>query len=162
MKATRNLQLIALIGTVLAGLTGTAQAAISLSNITKLPPGVHGPQDRYYVEQYHKGAKESIWHNCVLYTRIFAPNLPTGLLNAKSKEKIIRTTTAKSGRVAVMAESEDWHLGYVTDVDDAGTTRSITLVEANYKTGKLTRRTATCSKSLDGCLKELKIKGFWY
>lgn len=131
---------------MLSAITLTAQAGISTSSI--------GPGDRYYVSD------RALWSNCVLYGRVFVPSLPYGLTSAEAKKKAINTSTPKKGRAIVIAASQWWHIAVLEALDDSGKSRSLTLVEANYKSGQLTRRKVTCSNSLDGCLKEAKIIGF--
>ena len=88
--------------------------------------------------------------NCIKWVRDRVQNLPYGLWTIWDKKKIIDTQTAKIGRVAIMNVGLPWgHVGIVTNVYDD----LITIIEANYRAGKITQRYGTKEK--------LKILGFF-
>jgi len=96
---------------------------------------------------------------CVVYSRMFAPNLPriawsetSKAKNAEYKRKVINTTTPQVGAVAIMPTVGFY--GHTANVIGKNPDGTITIQEANYKDGKVTRRTGTPE--------ELKIEGYFY
>lgn len=96
---------------------------------------------------------------CVVYSRMFAPNLPriawsdtSKAKNAEYKRKVINTTTPEVGAVAIMPTVGFY--GHTANVIAKNPDGTITIQEANYKDGKVTRRTGTPE--------ELKIEGYFY
>ncbi len=111
--------------------------------------------DEYYVSD------RATWGNCVKYARLFKPSLPYGLDTAASKKKVINSSNPKKGRIAIMAVGSFYHVGRVEKEDNEGKNLSITIVEANYRSNQLTRRKATCTKSIGRCEADLKIIGYF-
>lgn len=96
--------------------------------------------------------------NCVLYARTFRP-LPSGLTTLKGKLEAINSHTCGKNRAAVMDVGDVGHVGIVEQCDRSGSHQSLTLVEANYRSCQLTRRTARGSKIKD-VEKKLRIVGY--
>lgn len=130
----------------LAMMALTAEAAVTTTSIK--------PGDKYYV-----GKNEE----CVIYARRFQPKLPTGLVTAAAKQKIINSYTPKAGRVAIMSIGPVWHVAYVVTVDDSGSSRSINVAEHNIPLGTKTPRyrKATCGSKISDCEKALSIVGYF-
>ena len=81
--------------------------------------------------------------------------------HGQAKKKAINSNAATKGSVALIPCTDKTgrdvgHAAYVEDV--AGTT--ITLLEANFSAGKITRRTAT-GKDLRDAARKLNIAGFY-
>lgn len=88
--------------------------------------------------------------NCVLYARSKVPSLPHGLWTLNDKKKIINKKYPRAGWVAVISVGLPW--GHVAVVRKRGKNH-ITIVEANYKTCRITERHDT--------EKNLKIVGYF-
>jgi len=89
-------------------------------------------------------------YNCVKYARSLKPNLPFGLWTILDKIKIVNSCTPKIGAIAVINTGLPWgHLGVVEEIKSS----SITIDEANFQFGKITRRIGTAT--------ELKILGYF-
>ena len=90
--------------------------------------------------------------NCVKYARTLIPSLPFGLWTIWDKKKIINSEKSKVGNIAIMKVGLPWgHVGVVTDRTGGG--RYKTIQEANFRIGKITKRTGTS--------KDLKIIGYF-
>ena len=100
--------------------------------------------------------------DCVLYARSKVPTLPHNLWTWKDKLAIVNSHTPSVGSAAMIpyvdAKTKEavGHVAYVEKVEG----NSITLVDANFKTGKITRRTAT-GTSLKDAENILKIAGYF-
>lgn len=92
---------------------------------------------------------------CVLFVRTIVPTLPTGLMNLSDKMRIINLSTPQSGAVAIMRYADVGHVGVVENV----TGNSITILEANYRHGQITRRTAI-GRDLQDAANQLEILGY--
>jgi len=99
--------------------------------------------------------------NCVLFARDRVPSLPHGMNTWAGKKKAINSNTAVKGSVALIPYTDSkgeeiGHAAYVENVDG----NTITLLEANFSPGKITRRTAT-GTDLNEAARQLKIAGFY-
>lgn len=114
------------------------------------------PGDKDYNSSYR--------YNCVFYARwLTGGALPSGLSDLTGKKSIINTDKPKKSRVAIMdIYGNIGHVGYVLDADTSGDNLSITLLEANYPSGVIRKRTI---KGKNVKLKDLhkfaKILGYW-
>ena len=86
--------------------------------------------------------RHRLGYNCVLYARSHYPNLPEGLWNLRQKRAIINSSTPQVGCVAIMNTGWIGHCGIVESfMGDQSNPGEITIVEANYKRGYISRRT---------------------
>jgi hypothetical protein len=99
--------------------------------------------------------------NCVLYARSHVPSLPFGLHNWEDKKTHAKHSSPAVGSVAMIEIKEGAYkdAGHVAVVE-AVTSDSITIIEANYKTGLITRRTAT-GVDLADAASQLNIYGYF-
>ena len=97
---------------------------------------------------------------CVAYARQKVPSLPSGLYTLADKKKVINSRTCKAGSVAIIDVGNYGHVAVVEKCDSSGSTQSITITEANYKPGKITRRQSKVSK-ISKAESELKILGYY-
>lgn len=105
--------------------------------------------------------------NCVKYLRYErGAKLPgTDLTYWPEKLKSIRTNKAKKGRVAIIeiphGQYKSYgHVALVTNVDDKGKKKSITIEEANYPSPGYWRRKVE-GRSLSEVEKKLNIRGYY-
>lgn len=124
----------------------TAEAAVTTTSIKS--------GDKYYVAKNEE---------CVIYARRFQKKLPYGLYTAADKQHILNSHTAKKGNVSIMSIGPVWHVAYVVDVDNSGSSRSITVAEHNIPVGtaKPRYRKATCGSKISDCEKALSIVGYF-
>lgn len=88
--------------------------------------------------------------NCVFFVRARVPRLPFGLWTLADKKKIINDHTPRVGSVAIMNVGLPWgHVGIIMKVG----TQHLTILEANYKYGKITER--------HGNTTDLRILGYF-
>lgn len=111
--------------------------------------------DKYYNSSY--------LYNCVSYARWLQPALPYSLFTLADKKAIINSSKPKKKSVAIINVGNSiGHVAYVADVDDSGSSRSITLYEANYPSGVERKRVL---KGKDKSVKEIGkyfgIVGYW-
>ena len=98
--------------------------------------------------------RHRLGYNCVLYARSHYPNLPEGLWNLRQKRAIINSSTPQVGCVAIMNTGWIGHCGIVESfMGDQSNPGEITIVEANYKRGYISRRT--------GRPEDLKLIGYF-
>lgn len=98
---------------------------------------------------------------CVAYARSRAPGLPSGLFSMADKRRIINANKCKAGSVAIISYGSVGHVAYVEKCDRDGKKEGITIVEANWKAGKITKRKASSSDGLRAAERELGIEGYW-
>lgn len=100
--------------------------------------------------------------NCVLYARGKVPSLPTGLFNWQDKKNAINSNTPREGSVAMIPyiDKTGEAVGHAAVVESV-TSNSITIIEGNWSSGKVTRRTAT-GVDLNDAANQLKIAGYYY
>jgi len=98
---------------------------------------------------------------CVSYARSRVPSLPYGLNTLADKKRIMNSSSCKKGSVAIIDASSWGHVAYVENCDSSGSTQGITIVEANYKPGKITRRKSQVSGSISKAQQELRILGYF-
>lgn len=134
---------------LLKTLSAIALLGASLPALAEVPPEPIKPGDKYYRPEYAC--------NCVDYARAFVPSLPRNLWTTEDKKRIKNTSSPKKGRVAIHNFN---HVSVVVDVDDSGKNQSLSIVEANFKTCQLTRRTAR-GKDMGKLEKELNIYGYY-
>jgi hypothetical protein len=95
--------------------------------------------------------------NCVYYARCKVPSLPYGLTYYTDKVRIINSSSAATGSVAIMNVGAPYgHVAVVTAVKKdirTGSVTSITVTEANYSPCKITTRT--------GSPASLKVTGYF-
>lgn len=94
--------------------------------------------------------------NCVLYARSRVPTLPTGMLDWKGKLAAVNARTPAAGSVAMIPYGQVGHVAYVESV----TGNTITIIEANFSFGNMTRRISTGS-SLADAASRLHIAGYY-
>jgi hypothetical protein len=109
--------------------------------------------------------------NCVRYVRWLVKakdgnTLPGSNLNDLSSKKAICTKTdysnLKKKCVVAINVGSVGHLAYVADIDNSGSTKSITLYEANYpSTGEYKRVLKGKDYSLKQIAAKYKIVGYW-
>lgn len=88
--------------------------------------------------------------NCVKFARARVARLPFGLWTIADKKKIINDHTPDKGSVAIMNVGLPWgHVGVIKHVGR----NHLTIIEANYKYGKVTER--------HGRAVDLKIIGYF-
>ncbi|MFO0579669.1 MAG: CHAP domain-containing protein [Polyangia bacterium] len=91
----------------------------------------------------------SLCGNCVCYARSRQPRLPFGLITYTDKLRIINSSSAQVGCVAIMdTGSREGHVAYVESVGSR-----IKISEGNYPLNSCGSRTGTESS--------LRIKGYW-
>ena len=99
---------------------------------------------------------------CVAYARSRAPRLPSGLWNMADKRKIIKQgAKCKAGSVAIISNGSVGHVAYVEKCDRDGKKEGLTITEANWKSGKITKRKTSSSDGLRAAERELGIEGYW-
>ena len=94
--------------------------------------------------------------NCVLFARSRVPSLPTGMLDWKGKLKAVNSYSPVAGSVAMIPYQSLGHVAYVEQVSG----NTITLIEANFSFGNITRRVSTGSSLADAAAR-LKIAGYY-
>lgn len=110
--------------------------------------------DAYYNASY--------LYNCVSYARWLQPALPYGLFTLADKKAIINSSKPKKKSVAIINVGNYGHVAYVADVDDSGSSQSITLYEANYPSGVERKRVLKGKdKSVKDIGKNFGIVGYW-
>jgi hypothetical protein len=97
---------------------------------------------------------------CVAYVRSILPSLPRGLTYYGDKVKIINSSICRPGSAAIIKvasgpAAQYGHIAYVERCDRDG----ISIREANWRAGKITRRVATGGVSR--AQRDLKISGYW-
>lgn len=120
----------------------------------------------YTTTNFKKGDKyynASHRYNCVTYARWLQPALPYGLFSLADKKAIIKSSSPKKNSVAIINVGNSvGHVAYVADVDDSGSSRSITLYEANYPSGVERKRVLKGKdKSVKDIGKNFGIVGYW-
>ena len=139
---------------------GALTLSVSQAALTN-PPMKTG--DKYYVQGNEQ---------CVAYVRRFVKfRSGVNLASFSDKKNIVNSSTAKAGRAAIITvlekgtkkPNEYGHIALVTDVDDSGSSRSITIAEHNWPMGAKTSqyRKATCGSNLSDCEKQLSIFGYY-
>lgn len=99
---------------------------------------------------------------CTTYARSKVPSLPTGLYTFSDKLRIINSHTCKAGSVAVIDTSNSTgHVAVVESCDKSGSMQGIKITEANWKAGKITRRSSRVSGSISKAESELRIRGYF-
>jgi hypothetical protein len=98
---------------------------------------------------------------CVEFARSKVPSLPHGLNTFKDKLSITNSATAVVGSIAIIGftTGEYVDVGHVAVVESVSE-NSITIIEAHFTNGKITRRTAV-DKTLKDAELQLKIKGYF-
>ena len=94
--------------------------------------------------------------NCVLYARSRVKTLPSGLFNWDAKLKAVNSHSPAAGSIAMIPYQQEGHVAYVEKISG----NTITIIEANFSSGKLTRRVSTGS-SLADAEGRLKIVGYF-
>jgi hypothetical protein len=94
-------------------------------------------------------------YNCVKYARSRYSSLPYGLWTLRDKTKIINSFTPKMLECVAIIDAGFWgHIAIVVEfTGDEHNPSDIVIEEANYLSGKITRRSGTP--------KELKILGYF-
>ncbi len=81
---------------------------------------------------------------CVAYARSLVPSLPSGLWTIKDKKNIINSHVCKPGSIAIINVKGKYarygHVAYVEKCDRVGLQQGLTIREANWKSGRITRR----------------------
>jgi hypothetical protein len=98
---------------------------------------------------------------CVAYARSRAPGLPSGLFSMADKRRIINAKKCKAGSVAIIGNGSVGHVAYVEKCDRDGKKEGITITEANWKAGKITKRKVSSGDGLRAAERELGIEGYW-
>lgn len=98
---------------------------------------------------------------CVQFARERSPRLPTGLFTWQDKKNIINSRKPSADSVAVIGFNTGNYvdIGHVAVVESFNN-NSITILEANYTVGKISRRTAIGS-SLSDAENQLGIVGYF-
>ena len=99
--------------------------------------------------------------NCALFARDKVPTLPYGLDTWNGKLNAMNSNTPKVGSVAMIGFSSGAYkdIGHAAVVESVSG-NSITIIEANYTAGKLSRRTATGADLADAA-RQLGIAGYY-
>jgi hypothetical protein len=99
--------------------------------------------------------------NCVYFARDRVPSLPYGLDTWQGKLNAINSHTPRAGSVAMIGLTSGVYrdIGHSAIVESVNG-NSITIIEANYKAGQITRRTAT-GTDLDDAARKLGIEGYY-
>ena len=98
---------------------------------------------------------------CTTYARSQVKSLPGNLYTYAQKKAIVNSHTCKAGSVAVIDVGNSiGHVAVVESCDSSGSTQGIQIREANWKAGKITRRTSRTSK-ISKSEAELKIYGYF-
>lgn len=96
-------------------------------------------------------------NNCVFFARSVVPDLPVGLITSTQKRNMINSKVPQAGAVAMMPTFGDPAIGHVAVVESVNADGTITLVEANVRSGangkEISRRTGTPA--------QLKVEGYW-
>lgn len=99
--------------------------------------------------------------SCVAYARSQVPSLPYGLDTYAAKKKIVNSHTCKAGSVAIINTGDSiGHVSVIESCDNSGSTQGIQMREANWKHGKITRRTSRTNK-ISKSESELNIYGYF-
>ena len=94
--------------------------------------------------------------NCVFFARSKVKNLPTGMLDWNGKTAAINSKIPQQGSVAMIPYGNIGHVAYVEKV----TGNQITIIEANFSSGIITRRVST-GKDIKDAEAQLKIVGYY-
>lgn len=99
--------------------------------------------------------------NCVLFARDRVPSLPYGLDTWQGKRNAINSSVPRVGSVAMIGFTSGPYrdIGHAAVVEDV-TANAITIIEANYAAGQITRRTATGTDAADAA-RQLNIAGYY-
>lgn len=98
---------------------------------------------------------------CTTYARSQVKSLPGNLWTYKDKKNIVTSHTCKAGSVAIIDLGNPiGHVAVVESCDSSGSTQGIKIREANWKSGKITRRNSRTSK-ISKSQSELKIYGYF-
>lgn len=99
--------------------------------------------------------------NCVFFARDRVPTLPYGLGSWKGKLAIVNAHDARTGDVAMIRVGSGLYrdVGHVAIVEEV-TETSLTILEANYYAGRVSRRTATAANVNDAAT-ALGISGYF-
>ena len=98
---------------------------------------------------------------CVAYARSRVPSLPPGLFTMQNKRDLMTSRKCKAGSIAVIEYGSVGHVAVVEKCDRDGKKEGITITEANWQRGKITKRKASSSNGLRAAERELKIVGYW-
>lgn len=96
---------------------------------------------------------------CVAYVRSILPGLPTGLFSYADKLRIVNKNTCTVGSAAIIriASGPYAQYGHIAYVENC--TSGITIREANWRSGKITRRQV--NGTTQSATSELNIVGYW-
>ncbi len=99
---------------------------------------------------------------CTAYARSKVPSLPYGLYTFNDKLRVINSRSCKAGSVAIIdVGNSTGHVAVVESCDNSGSMQGIKIVEANWKAGKITRRSSRVSGSISKSESELRIRGYF-
>lgn len=98
---------------------------------------------------------------CVAYARSRVPGLPGGLFTMQDKLQIINSNRCREGSVAIIRYGSVGHVAVVEKCDRDGKKEGITITEANWQSGVITRRKASSRDGLRSAEAELAIVGYW-
>ena len=99
---------------------------------------------------------------CTAYARGKVPSLPYGLYSFSDKLRVINSHSCKAGSVAIIdVGNSTGHVAVVESCDSSGSMQGIKVVEANWKAGKITRRSSRVSGSISKSESELRIRGYF-
>lgn len=98
---------------------------------------------------------------CVAYARSRVAGLPSGLFTMNDKRRMINSNKCKAGSVAVIEYGSVGHVAVVEKCDREGKKEGITITEANWQRGQITKRKASSSDGLRVAERELGIIGYW-
>lgn len=99
---------------------------------------------------------------CTAYARSKVPSLPYGLYTFNDKLRVINSRSCKAGSVAIIdVGNSTGHVAVVESCDNSGSMQGIKIVEANWKVGKVTRRSSRVGGSISKSESELRIRGYF-
>ena len=133
--------------------SGAKRVACPPPTLPTLPKPL--PPPKLGVETKNLG-KDLNSDNCVLFARSKVPSLPTGMLDWKGKQAAINSHTLAAGSVAMIPYQQVGHVAYIEQVSG----NVITIIEANFSFGNITRRVSTGTSPADAAAR-LKIIGYF-
>lgn len=99
---------------------------------------------------------------CTTYARSRVHSLPYGLYSFNDKLQVINSHSCKAGSVAIIdVGNSTGHVAVVESCDKTGSVQGIKIIEANWKAGKITRRSSRVSGSISKSESELRIRGYF-
>jgi hypothetical protein len=98
---------------------------------------------------------------CAAYARSRVPSLPGELFTMQVKLRIVNSNQYCDGSVAITRDGNVGHVAVDDKCDRDGKKEGITITEANWRSGMITRREASIRYGLRVAEAELAIAGYW-